>query len=122
MVRPGKKSLHLDGTIAIPGGHIEDGETEEQAARREFTEETGLVAGKLSEFPNNYVEDQIIRKDGPIEFSFKVFVTDECKGELLRNSDDEQPFWMDINEAKRTKLWANNNYLLEQALNYLGAK
>ncbi len=36
-----------DGTWCVPGGSMELGETPEQAARREFFEETGLKLGEL---------------------------------------------------------------------------
>lgn len=121
LVKAGEKSLHLNGTIALPGGHINPGETEEEAARREFTEETGLTAGNLIEFPGNYVEDKITRKDGEIEFSFRVFLAAEYSGELMLGSGEEEPFWMDIEEARKTKLWANNNLLLENAIKFLAS-
>jgi ADP-ribose pyrophosphatase len=34
-------------TIELPSGHVDAGETPEQAARRELLEETGMVAGDL---------------------------------------------------------------------------
>ena len=62
LVKAGLKSLQVDGTISFPGGNIEAKETEEETAKREFTEETGLIANELIDFPGNYVEASIEKK------------------------------------------------------------
>lgn len=122
LVKSGVKSLHLNGTIALPGGHIDEDESDEQAARREFKEETGLEIKNLIEFPGNYVQDKVTRKDGLIEFLFRVYLATEYSGELILDSEEEQPFWVDLEEARKMKLWANDNLLLENALKYLNSK
>lgn len=48
LVREGKvllgkrRGAHGDGTWALPGGHLDDGETIDECARREVLEETGM--------------------------------------------------------------------------------
>jgi ADP-ribose pyrophosphatase len=46
--QPGRGEVFLDA----PGGRVDEGETHEQAALREFQEETGLVIGKMFCFRN----------------------------------------------------------------------
>ncbi len=79
-------------TYEIPGGHIEEGETTYEAARRELYEETGITdadilpvciykvndsgmlfyakANKLGEFPDSEIAEVVLASDLPIELTY----------------------------------------------------
>ncbi|HSW04030.1 nucleotide triphosphate diphosphatase NUDT15 [Aquabacterium sp.] len=46
-----RRGAHGAGTWALPGGHLEYGETVEQCARREVAEETGLALDHIVHGP-----------------------------------------------------------------------
>lgn len=119
LVKAGDASGQINGTISFPGGKVEPNETEKQAAMRELTEESGLVADDVIEFPGNYVEATLTLKEGVIDYSFKVYIAQEFTGDLS-TSDETEPFWEDLQVARKTKLLGAGNELLENAIKYLG--
>ena len=121
LVKAGPKSRQLTGTVSFPGGNVEPGETEEQAARREFQEETGLTATKLIDFPGNYIEATLVLKTGTAEYSFKVFLAQEFSGKL-QPTEETEPFWLDIEEARKIKLFGKNNEILESLIKFLSLR
>ncbi len=107
LVKHGEKASHLTGVYGLPGGRINDVETEKEAALREFTEETGLtIFGDLIEIPNRYTAE-IKRKDGNTKtFSMRVYICKSFSGELKR-SDETTPGWIKIEELKNYNLLPN---------------
>jgi 8-oxo-dGTP diphosphatase len=55
-----RSNAHGDGTWSVPGGHLEFGESFEDAARREVAEETGLTIRnvRFGAVTNDYFEDE----------------------------------------------------------------
>lgn len=71
------------GLYAFPGGRVEEGETHEDAARREVMEETALAVADLK-----VLRDLVLFHDTePIEYRLRVFVSHDTAGELRAGSD-----------------------------------
>ena len=74
-----RRGSHGEGYYAAPGGHIEFGESFEQAARREVSEETGLEIADLKLLSiGNYV---FKREDGERHYIDVDFVCEAPTGE-----------------------------------------
>lgn len=79
-----------DGTWGVPGGSMELGETPEEAARREFFEETGLTVGKLELLCVLSGEDcHYFYPNGDEAYAVDIiFLCREYSGELKRQEDE----------------------------------
>ncbi len=94
---------HLEGYWEFPGGKLEQDEQPSDAARRELSEETGLVAGELEpllvlvhEYP-----DRSLR--------FHVFVAREPDGKLV---SEREWVWKSLSELHALSMPPANEQIL----------
>lgn len=73
----------MAGTWAFPGGKVEDGETEAQAAVRETLEETGYRVGSAGKLLCTRVADDV---------HFTTFLAD-CDEEFVPKLNEEHDAW-----------------------------
>ncbi len=86
------KRLKKDGSFScwsLPGGHIEFGESPEEAAKRETKEETGLEIANICRGPYTYD----IYEDGQKHFITLSFVADWVEGEAKALEPDRFSEW-----------------------------
>ncbi|MGE4583114.1 MAG: 8-oxo-dGTP diphosphatase [Sphaerochaeta sp.] len=105
-----KKTGLGSGLVNAPGGHIEETETALEAAKREFTEETGLEVDNL-------------RLVGKLNFQFRdglsergyVYFADSYHGEM-RETEEARPFWCPVSAIPYDTMWEDDRYWLPPAL------
>lgn len=83
-------------TWSFPGGHVEQGETHEDALQRELSEELGIQAQEWTFF--DQIEDQVTYPDHPVMFHF--FVVSQWTGQITNIGDEHTDIrWLERDDA-----------------------
>lgn len=106
MVKHTGAAQNEEGIYGIPAGKIELGESPQEAAIRELSEETGLVTSEksLEKFENNFFGADLVRtKTGELRHGhMRVYHCKVYKGEL-KEDEKTLPEWVDLDTIKK---WA----------------
>jgi 8-oxo-dGTP pyrophosphatase MutT (NUDIX family) len=119
VIRPHGKDLW-----ALPKGHVDKGETPEQAAGREVTEETGVSASLVKPLGEIRYFYQFRGKKIFKQVQFFLF---EYRGGEINQLDEkmrievDQARWMPLNEALRALAYKGEREMVEKAMRFLEA-
>lgn len=105
-----KKTGLGKGLVNAPGGHIEDDETADEAAVREFSEETGLSVGGLTMVGDLYFQF----KDGMRQRGY-VYFASTYEG-AMRETEEARPYWVDVSAIPYDRMWADDILWLPLAI------
>lgn len=107
---------HWAGHWDFPKGHVEKGESEEETARREVLEETGLEVSIQPGFRR--VINYMVKGHIPKEVVY--FLGRPLAGELkAQESEVSEVTFLDYEAAKRRITFESNRDLLEEAWRFL---
>ena len=108
-----------NGFFGFPKGHVEEKETDQETAKREVLEETGLHV----EFLNNFREEDTysFQFNGEIRMKHIVYFLAEFSGQSLRAQESElnSIHLMDYETAMSSFQFESSKRLLKEAHNFL---
>jgi len=120
------------GHWEFPKGHVEEGETDEQAMFREIKEETGIsdlkiIPGfkKFIEYTFKLYKEKVSEEDKksgktPWVFKLVVFFVAETKTKEIKISSEHEGFlWLPIDEAIKKTTFKNSKKLLKDANDFI---
>lgn len=111
MLYRNKKKHDLNGGKWIGiGGHLEKGETKEQALIREVKEETGLVLTKYE------YRGEILFKNNDFKEIMYLYKGLEFHGELI-DCDEGELKWVNIDDVMSLNLWEGDRAFLAKLIN-----
>jgi len=117
--------LHYEaGHWDFPKGHVEENESEEQAARREILEETGIRESAL-EFELGFNEkiNYFYKREGETFFKEVVFFLARVDARGVRLSREHTGFaWSNYDDALKQLTYESARKILKKAENFLKNK
>ncbi|MEA2098116.1 MAG: 8-oxo-dGTP diphosphatase [Patescibacteria group bacterium] len=106
-----KKRGHGVGKWNGFGGKVEQGETIEEAAKREIKEEAGIETKKI----NKLGILEFIYQDGSGNMEVHIFCAKEFEGNPIE-SEEMKPKWFDVDEIPFDQMWSDDKYWLPMFL------
>ncbi len=103
------------GKWAFVGGHIEEGESEEEALKREVKEEVGLKVEKYEEFGHYFEKGRDPR--GP---TYSVAFAVKAKGKIRKGIEAKEVRWFNFKEIKLKDLAFDHWKILLDYLRWKG--
>ena len=103
---------------SLPKGHLEDGETAEQAAVREVEEETGIIGAELAFLGS--IDYWFVAEDRRIHKTVHHYLLDAHRGELT-DADVEvtEVAWVPLAELDSRLAYADERRLVRRAAQIL---
>lgn len=115
VIVPTRRAADGSRVLGLPKGHVDPGETEQQAATREVREETGVQAELVRELGE--VRYWYSRKGRPVPKSVVFYLFRYREGDPADHDDEvEEVYWMDLREARRALTYVGEREMADRAL------
>lgn len=115
VIVPTRRAADGSQVLALPKGHLDDGETIVQAATREVREETGVVAEPVQELGE--VRYWYVRDRRRVAKSVYFFLFRLLGGDLVDHDEEVlEVRWMALAEAQKALSYAGEREMVGRAL------
>jgi mutator protein MutT len=115
VITPTRRAANGARVLGLPKGHIDPGETAEQAAEREVREETGITAELIAELGE--VRYWYRRGGRTIPKSVVFYLFRYIEGDTADHDDEvEEARWMGLREALTALSYSGEREMVERAL------
>ena len=120
VIVPVKRAADGRRVLGLPKGHPDGDETEEQAARREVAEETGLSGELLEEL--GVVRYRYERRGRKVDKAVRFFLFQYLSGDLADHDHEiEDARWMPLEQAARELTYVGEREMVRRAMSRLTA-
>ncbi len=115
---PTRRAADGARVLALPKGHIDEGETPLQAAIREVREEAGVVVEHLADLGE--VRYWYTRGGRRISKAVAFFLFGYVEGDLADHDEEvEEARWLPLSEARQSLSYAGEREMIERAMRVL---